>query len=382
MIIRFEEFKKYYENLLVLIIKSGITFLVFVYIENENEMKFKKNQLNFIITPILVYSPDDILCYLSQKLDFINILESLTLKEIANVKIPKITFEQNCQDEYQDGCFELAETFDFNLIKNNFILCINKNIDFVIEFTKNIYNIYKEHNALDLFFKQNCTFFGWTLYPEITSANICFAKRFLYMYCREEKKSNESLYRIINEDLMAREPKKIFRYINILALINKNMERKLFKNYEGKVYRDTKLDEKLILKLIPGKIMINTIFWSTSKKFNVAQNFMIKDHWRNSYIYCETIKNNIDIDFEGLNPFNEYEVLFLLFTEFKVEKVSCKINYGKKVYIIELTEIGNKNYVNIENMNIEFVEKIPFKSKIENYYTNKGIDYEDLSVHI
>ena len=32
-------------------------------------------------------------------------------------------------------------------------------------------------------------------------------------------------------------------------------------------------------------------------------------------------------------------------------------------------------------MNIEFVEKIPFKSKIENYYTNKGIDYEDLLIN-
>jgi len=381
LIIRFEEFKKYYENLLVLTLKSGITFLVFIYIENEKEMKFNKNQLNFIITPILVYSPEDILNYLSQKLDFINILGSLTLKDIANVKIPKITFEQNEQDEYQDGCFELAETFDFNLIKNNFILCINKNIDFVTEFTKNIYYIYKEHNALDLFFKQNCPFFGWTLYPEIISTNICFVKRFLYMYCREEKNSKESFYRIINEDLMTRDSYKISRYINILALINKKLETKFLENYKGKVYRATKLDEKLILKLIPGKIMINTTFWSTSKKFQVAEGFMIKNHWRNSYICCETIKNNIDIDSEGLNPFNEYEVLLLPFTEFKVEKVSCKIDYGKKIYIIELTELGNQNFVNIENMNIEYVEKIPFKSKIENYYTNKGINYEDLLVN-
>ena len=147
------------------------------------------------------------------------------------------------------------------------------------------------------------------------------------------------------------------------------------------MYRATKLDEKLILKLIPGKIMINTTFWSTSKKFQVAEGFMIKNHWRNSYICCETIKNNIDIDSEGLNPFNEYEVLLLPFTEFKVEKVSCKIDYGKKIYIIELTELGNQNFVNIENMNIEYVEKIPFKSKIENYYTNKGINYEDLLVN-
>ena len=168
------------------------------------------------------------------------------------------------------------------------------------------------------------------------------------MYCREEKNSKESFYRIINEDLMTRDSYKISRYINILALINKKLETKFLENYKGKVYRATKLDEKLILKLIPGKIMINTTFWSTSKKFQVAEGFMIKNHWRNSYICCETIKNNIDIDLEGLNPFNEYEVLLLPFTEFKVEKVSCKIDYGKKIYIIELTELGNQIFLTLK----------------------------------
>ena len=55
------------------------------------------------------------------------------------------------------------------------------------------------------------------------------------------------------------------------------IENKLLKSFNGKVYRATKLDENLILKLVPGAKMINTTFWSTSKDFKVAEKFMIKN---------------------------------------------------------------------------------------------------------
>ena len=99
--------------------------------------------------------------------------------------------------------------------------------------------------------------------------------------------------------------------------------------------------------------MINTTFWSTSKNFNVAENFMRKNIWRNAYIICETFKANIDIDYEKLNPYNEYEVLIVSYTEFKVEKIYSENKFGKKIYIIELVELGNKNQVNFDNMNVE-----------------------------
>ncbi len=76
--------------------------------------------------------------------------------------------------------------------------------------------------------------------------------------------------------------------------------------------------------------MVNTTFWSTSKDFNIAEKFMIKNQWRNSFIICKTFKNNIDIDLQQLNTFNEKEVLFLPFTEFRVDKVSSEIKYEKK----------------------------------------------------
>ena len=99
--------------------------------------------------------------------------------------------------------------------------------------------------------------------------------------------------------------------------------------------------------------MINTTFWSTSKNLSIAENFMRKNTWRNAYIICKTIKTNIDIDYEKLNPYNEYEVLILPFTEFRVEKIYSKNEFGKNINIIELIELGNKNFVNFENMNVE-----------------------------
>ena len=143
-------------------------------------------------------------------------------------------------------------------------------------------------------------------------------------------------------------------------------------NYKGKVFRATKLDEKLILKLVPGSKMVNTTFWSTSKDLSVAEDFMRRNNWRNSFIICNTIKNNIDIDFEQLNPFNEKEVLFLPFTEVRVEKISSQIKYNKKIFIIELTELGNRNFVNSDNMQVENIQKTGVKNVLKDFWKSKG----------
>ena len=375
LIIELEDFQKNYEKIIFLSMKSGITFMAFVFVENDDKSKILKNQINLLIPTIIVYSLDDINRYLSQKFHFNNpinnnIIEELS--EILKIKIPKISFEQNDEDQYQNGCFELAETFDVNIIRNKFIFRILNDIDYTFHFSRNIYNIYKDHNALDLFYSQNCIYFGWNLYPELISFNICFVKRILYLYCREEKESNKSLYRIINDDLRSRDPYKIYQYIDILALINQLIEEKGLYNFKGIVYRATKLDENLILKLIPGAKMVNTTFWSTSKDFNVAEQFMINHNWRNTFIICKTSKNNIDIDSEKLNPFNEKEVLFTPFTEFLVEKVSNEIKYGKKIYIIELTEIENRNFVNSDNMQVENINSLGITNEIDKCLKNNG----------
>ena len=55
----------------------------------EDGEQFYKNQIGFFLTIILVYSNKDILNYLSQKLNFINLMNDPGLEEFANVKIPK-----------------------------------------------------------------------------------------------------------------------------------------------------------------------------------------------------------------------------------------------------------------------------------------------------
>ena len=88
--------------------------------------------------------------------------------------------------------------------------------------------------------------------------------------------------------------------------------------------------------------------------------------WRNAYIICKTFKNNIDIDLEKLNPFdNEKEVLFLPFTEFIVEKVYSGEKFNKKKYIIKLKELGNKNFVNSNNMQIENINNIKVNNNLD-----------------
>jgi hypothetical protein len=150
------------------------------------------------------------------------------------------------------------------------------------------------------------------------------------------------------------------------------IEEELLLRYKGTVYRATKLDEKLILKLTPGVKMVNTTFWSTSKDFKVAEKFMTEHQWRNSFIICKTFKNNIDIDLQKLNTYNEKEVLFLPFTEFIVDKVSSETKYEKKIFIIELTELGNRNFVNTDNMQVENINNLDINNVAEKYIKNEG----------
>ena len=363
LIIKLEEFQENIGRILLLSSEFGITFIVLLYIENEDcNIIFHKNYINYMISIILVYSPEDIIKYLSQKLYFLELKYNIEeLKDISNIKIPKITFEQRDEEKYQDGCFELSETFDTNLVKNKFLINYFGVLDIGSEISPNLYQIYKDHNALDLLFKKNSIYFLRPLNVETVFLDICFVKRILYLYCREEVESEKSFYRMINDDLRKREPSKIYRNINLLALINQLIESEQLSSYKGKVYRATKLDEKLILKLVPGTKMVNTTFWSTTKDFNIAERFMKNNKWRNSYIICNNIKTNIDIDSEKLNPYGEKEILFLPFTEFRVEKISIENKYEKKIYKIELSELGNRNFVNYDNMQIENVKNFSVK---------------------
>ena len=366
LIITYNKFQKYFEKIILLSAELGITFHILIYIEKDN-LLIPKSYIRDckLISIVYVYSTEDILRYFKNELKLIsfngfnntiNCLKSLNLIKSNNQNI----FTTKTEEDYQDGCFELAETFNYNIIKNktliNWISGINP---FLIDI--NIYEIYKEHNALDLFFNQIIKHFRFCLKKDyIEILDVCYIKMILYLYCREEKEHEKSFYRMINDDLRTKDPNKIDRIIVLLGLINKLIENNELASFKGKVYRATKLDENLILQLKEGSKMINTTFWSTSKNIKIAENFMKKNKWRNAFIICDAIKTNIDIDYEKLNPYNEYEVLILPFTEFKVEKIYSENKYGKKIYIIELIELGNKNFVSFKNMNNEYINMSTF----------------------
>ena len=196
LIITLKEFQENIEKILLLSAEHGITFFVLLYIEDEeNKIIYHKNGISFILPIILVYSPEDIIKYISKIPDFeIPADEDDEIfNDLLNIKIPKISFRHDNEDDYQDGCFELAETFDTKIIKDKIVINYYGSILYNENIFKNIYLTYKEHNALDLFYKQNGIYFGTPLNSEFSCLDICFIKRILYMYCREEIDSKKSL---------------------------------------------------------------------------------------------------------------------------------------------------------------------------------------------
>ena len=386
LIISLNKFKKNFEKIFLLSNQLGVTFYVIIYIKDDILFNKIPVTMTIFLPIILTYSPEDIITFLSKTKNF-NLLEDMKkstendpeLLEFLKVPIPKLNFEDN-NDDIQDGCFELSETFDINIIKNKIVRLCRDSVYGLSSICYNLYLTYSENNALDLFFKYTAKYYGFTIYPENINFDLTSVKRFLYMYCREEVESKKSLYYMLNHDLKTRNPAKIYRYIEKIASINKSIENEELASYKGKVYRATKLNEELILKLEPGKIMVNTTFWSTSKDFKVAERFLKGQKWRNAFIYCQTVKNNIDIDYENLNYFAEKEVLFLPFTQFKVEKVTFENKYERKLFTIELTELGTKNPTNLENMqivNINDINYMNFCDELTEQKKNKEDKYNE-----
>ena len=123
LIIEFKEYKSNLEKILLLSAETGVSFIFFLYINDENSNSLiSKEFTKFYMSLIYVYSPQDILYYLFQK-NYIYIPKEINEESCAfyGINIPKITFEQNDDEKYKGGCFELAETLDTNLKKKNLL---------------------------------------------------------------------------------------------------------------------------------------------------------------------------------------------------------------------------------------------------------------------
>ena len=73
--------------------------------------------------------------------------------------------------------------------------------------------------------------------------------------------------------------------------------------------------------------IINSAFWSSTKKESVALNFLKKANYKNGLIIVEgDLNNNVDIHLEEISRYpKEEEVLFLPFCKFKIKNFE-KVN--------------------------------------------------------
>ena len=78
--------------------------------------------------------------------------------------------------------------------------------DFIRHIIGHLINAYKDHNALDTFFRYYSNYFFLTLQPELVVNMTAFAKMFLYAYTLEEGDPNKNLYCIVNDDLRSCQP--------------------------------------------------------------------------------------------------------------------------------------------------------------------------------
>ena len=159
-----------------------------------------------------------------------------------------------------------------------------------------------------------------------------FAKMFLYAYTLDEQDPNKNLYCIVNDDLRSSQPEKVNRYIELIKVIGGLIKLKRIKSYTGYVYRASFLKEELIKKITIGDTIINSAFWSSTKKESVAKNFLRGSHKNTLILTKGQSINNIDIHSENLSKYpEEEEVLFLPFYKFRVINVE-KVNEGNKNY--------------------------------------------------
>ena len=135
IIMPFEDIKKNFDKLILLSAELGVTFIIILYIENfelyKSFIEKKYINLSTMITIILVYSTEDIKKYFSNIKNFnfgINMKEFLA--STNSIKSKETKTQNDIEEDCQDGCFELAETFDINIVKNKTILNFDDEVDY------------------------------------------------------------------------------------------------------------------------------------------------------------------------------------------------------------------------------------------------------------
>ena len=328
---------KYFDLFKCLSSKYGFGYLFLIY-EKNKDLKDVKYDLK-TINPIIYFYEDlelleiykDNNIRLKASLDkFLPKNLSITLLEINKL----LKFVYNDIKDFKSNCEDGWDIFEKNIFNKNKMMSINllSFHDFIDQVLRNIIKSYKENNSLEIFFKYYSNYFCLTLQPQLIMSATAYAKMFLYAYTLEEGDPHKNLYCIINNDLRSSIPENINRHFDLIKLIGGLIKNKSLKSFNDTVYRATFLKNELIQKIKIGQTMINSAFWSSTKKESVAKRFLNLNHKNCLIITKGEANNNVDIHLEEISKYpDEEEVLFLPFCTFKVKNFD-EVNEGNLCY--------------------------------------------------
>ena len=188
----------------------------------------------------------------------------------------KIPIKDSSKMQKNNG-WALLENKDDDLIQNCVFFKHSDELYDLSVLISYIILLFKNNSLLDLFLKKYCCYFFPDINPRFIF-DVLTVKKFIYLYTIEEKPKNNSFYWILNKELRSGNQEKIAPFIEMIAYIEKEIKNKDLLSYEGMVYRGTYLTEDLINEIKPGKIMINSSFWSSTKDYNIAEKFIIKSN--------------------------------------------------------------------------------------------------------
>ena len=234
--------------------------------------------------------------------------------------------------------------------------------DFIDKVLYNFYQSYKEHNSLEIFFKYYSNYLFLTLQPQFIINMTAYAKIILYAYSLEQNDPDKNLYSILNDDLRSSIPEKVDRFLDLIKLIGGLIKIKNLKSFNGKIYRASFLKDELINKIKIGQTMINSAFWSSTKKESVAKDFLNQNYKNTLIITNGGLNNNVDIHLEGITNYSEEEeVLFLPFCLFTIKSFKKVKEDNLNYYILELE--NNSDSSMIKPFSKEIIESLNGKNK-------------------
>ena len=366
---------KYLEEFKNLSSKYGFAYLFLVFVKNQklinmkNDLKVQKSVIYFCDDNELSEIYKDNNERLRPRLrEFLP--ENYSIFKLENIKFEEACIYERIEDiksNSEDGW----ELFEFKKGYMNFVIKSGSFQDFIRHIIGHFIQAYKERNTLEIFLEYYSNYFFLNLQPEFVVNMTALIKIILYAYTLEEKDPNKNLYCIINDDLRSDKPEKINRYLELIRVIGALVKTKKLKSYNGNVYRASFLKDELIKKIQIGNIIMNSAFWSSTKKESVAKKFL-KSNYKNALIITKGgLMNNVDIHLEKISKYpNEEEVLFLPFCNFKVISFEKKNENNLSYYKLVLESVTQTSFIepyderDIKRINCEEIEEEIIKINI------------------